>query len=63
MARLAPCSDRTAPDTGYRVELPRQGDAIGTVLRDAFDSDHGLPDDMMMLLRKMSARPATSRDH
>lgn len=50
------------PDTGYRVELPRTCDTIGVVLRDAFERDVGLPDDMLRLLRKLNGQPATSRD-
>ncbi|MCP3731689.1 hypothetical protein M9978_14775 [Sphingomonas sp. MG17] len=44
------------------MELPRTCDAIGVVLRDAFERDLGLPDDMLLLLRKINGRPATSRD-
>jgi hypothetical protein len=39
---------------GYRVEPPRASDAVGLALRDAFDRDLGLPDDMVMLLRRLN---------
>jgi hypothetical protein len=62
MARAAPSPNHASAEPGYRVELPRQCDAIGMVLRDAFERDPGVPDDMMMLLRAMNGRLATSRD-
>ena len=62
MARDNPVNVQAAPDQVYRVELPRQCDAIGAVLRDAYDRESGIPDDMLILLRKMNGRPATSRD-
>jgi hypothetical protein len=39
----------------YRVEPPRASDAIGASLRDAFDRDLGLPDDMLAMLRDLNA--------
>jgi hypothetical protein len=62
MVRIAPQNDHTSSELGYRVELPRQCDSIGAVLRGAFDREMGLPDDMLMMLRQISGRPATSRD-
>jgi hypothetical protein len=62
MARNKPLTGPGSSDNGYRVELPRTCDAIGVVLRDAFERDLGLPDDMLLLLRKINGRPATSRD-
>ncbi len=62
MARHLPSNGYTGPENGYRVELPRTSDAIGTVLRDAYARDLGVPDDMLLLLRRINGRPATSRD-
>ena len=62
---MAPHTTRNGPtssDQGYRVELPRACDAIGVVLRDAYERDLGVPDEMAMLLRKLNGRPATTRD-
>lgn len=39
---------------GYRVELPRVHDAIGVVLRDAYERDTDLPEDMAHLLKQIS---------
>jgi hypothetical protein len=50
------------PQNGYRVELPRSYDAIGVVLRDAYERDLDLPEDMRSLLRQLNS-PATSRDN
>jgi hypothetical protein len=47
---------------GYRVELPRECDAIGVVLRDAYERDLALPDDMSMLLKKISMRQVSRHD-
>ena len=38
---------------GYRVEAPRVSDAIGLALRDAYDGDLGLPEDMAAMLRQL----------
>jgi hypothetical protein len=38
----------------YRIEAPRVGDAIGLALRDAYERDLGLPDDMAALLRRLN---------
>lgn len=62
MGQRAPIGAENASGSGYEVELPRESDAIGCVLRDAYARDLGLPDDMLALLRKMGSRPATSRD-
>lgn len=35
------------------MEAPRAGDAIGSALRNAFDRDAGLPDDMAALLSQL----------
>ena len=56
--------DSSATDakaSGFRVEAPRASDAIGLALRDAFDRDLGLPDDMMAILCRLnggSPRPS-----
>ena len=62
MARHDPTSAHASTGNGYRVELPRTCDAIGVALRDAYERDLGVPDDMLVLLRKINGRPATSRD-
>ena len=49
-------SSRSAPEAqapAYRVEPPRASDAIGLALRDAFERDLGLPDDMAAMLRRL----------
>jgi hypothetical protein len=35
------------------VERPREGDAIGLALRDAYADDQALPDDLAGLLRQL----------
>lgn len=45
--------------TGYQVEPPRASDAIGMALRDAFERDLGVPEDMAAMLRLLGA---TQRD-
>ena len=39
--------------SGYWVEAPRTTDAIGFVLRDAYEREHAIPEDMAALLRKI----------
>lgn len=39
---------------GYRVELPRIHDAIGVVLRDTYEREPDLPEDMLHLLKQMN---------
>jgi hypothetical protein len=39
---------------GYRVEGPRVSDAIGLALRDAYEDDLRLPEDMASLLRRLN---------
>lgn len=46
---------------GYRVELPRIHDAIGVVLRDAYDREPDLPADMIHLLRQMGDKRQIGR--
>ena len=62
MARHTFSHAPASSEGGYRVQLPRTCDAMGVVLRDAYERDLGIPDDMMLLLRKMGNRPATTRD-
>ncbi|WP_158298788.1 hypothetical protein [Sphingomonas psychrotolerans] len=38
----------------YRVERPRASDAIALSLRDAFERDSGLPEDMAALLGRLN---------
>lgn len=47
-------------ESGHYVELPRECDSIGVVLRDVYERDLGLPDDMAMLLREIDANPTTA---
>ena len=54
MTRPSSCSAPEAHARAYRVELPRASDAIALSLRDAFDREAGLPDDMAMLLRRLN---------
>jgi hypothetical protein len=49
-----------AHNAAYRVESPRASDAIGLALRDAFDRELGLPDDMRALLRCLNGHERTS---
>ncbi|MBX3594320.1 hypothetical protein [Sphingomonas sp.] len=46
----------------YRVEMPRASDAIGVVLRDAYDRDQGLPDDMAQMLRRLNGETTSRRN-
>ncbi|MFZ5749131.1 MAG: hypothetical protein ACOY45_15915 [Pseudomonadota bacterium] len=43
--------------SAYHVAVPREGDAIGLALRDAYTRDQELPEDMTMLLRALYAVP------
>lgn len=54
MARPAPSSETTGPPA-YQVAAPRASDAIGLALRDAYERDLGLPDDMARLLRRLNS--------
>lgn len=38
----------------FRVEAPREGDAIGKALRGAYDRDAALPDEMTRLLMRLN---------
>ena len=58
MGRL---NTRSGPEAnGYRVEAPRASDAIGRSLREAYDRDNGLPEDMAALLRKLNGADGMS---
>ncbi|WP_423601971.1 hypothetical protein [Sphingomonas sp. MS122] len=46
---------------GYRVELPRVHDAIGAVLRNAYEREPDLPEDMAYLLNQMNGKKQLSR--
>lgn len=59
--RILMCSSGMVPaqhDTNapYVVASPRSGDAIGAALRTAF-TDNRLPEDMLVLLRKLNGGP------
>lgn len=53
MGSKAPRSPNGRTDSGYWVEAPRTTDAIGFVLRDAYERDCGLPDEMQDLLSQL----------
>ena len=61
MTRPNPSSDK-AGNPAYQVEAPRASDAIGLALRDAFERDYGLPEDMSILLRRLNGAD-TLRSH
>jgi hypothetical protein len=46
-------------ENGYRVELPRVQDAIGSVLRGAYEREPDLPPDMLNLLKQMHDKSQT----
>lgn len=54
MVRHATSEGNPQQPNGYRVELPRPHDAIGVVLRDSYLRDIDLPEDMILLLRRMN---------
>lgn len=43
-----------AQDRAYRVQRPRASDAVAGALRDAYDAEPRLPDDMMVLLCRLN---------
>lgn len=53
MGSHAPRSPEGQRDSGYWVEAPRTTDAIGFVLRDAYDRDRNVPDEMQELLSQL----------
>ena len=61
MVRNASHHGNSPPQNGYRVELPRIHDAIGVVLRDAYERDADIPDDMAGLLRQMNGASHLNR--
>lgn len=61
MVRHASHHGNSQPPNGYRVELPRIHDAIGVVLRDAYERDSDIPEDMAGLLRQMNGRSQMQR--
>jgi len=54
MARDDAPSNPYGTEPGYRVRAPRASDAIGLALRDAYERDLGLPEDMAAMLRRLS---------
>lgn len=54
MTRPTPRSATTASPPAYQVEAPRASDAIGLALRDAYERDLGLPEDMAKMLRSLN---------
>lgn len=61
MVRHASRHGSSQSQTGYRVELPRVHDAIGVVLRDIYEREPDIPDDMAGLLRRINGRLQISR--
>lgn len=57
MVRNAPRPQYSQPQGGYQVQVPRQWDAMGNVLRGAYGDGSDLPDDMLTLLRKIPDTP------
>jgi len=56
-------SSFSAPETqlrAYSVERPRASDAIAVSLRDAFERESGIPEDMVMLLRCLNRLDLTT---
>jgi hypothetical protein len=53
MTRSSASSEK-AEHPAYQVERPRASDAIGLALRDAYERDYGLPEDMAKLLRRLN---------
>ncbi|UIJ47023.1 hypothetical protein LZK98_08790 [Sphingomonas cannabina] len=43
----------SARDEATVVERPRAGDAIGVALREAYERDFGIPDDLAALLSQL----------
>ena len=58
MTRTSSFSATEAQLRAYRVERPRASDALAVSLRDAFERESGLPDDMVMLLRRLNGYEA-----
>ncbi len=54
MSRYQPHQSHEASPSGFRVEPPRASDAIGVALRDAFEREVRLPDDMAAILRRLN---------
>jgi hypothetical protein len=60
MTRPTPRSASTASLPAYQVEAPRASDAIGLALRDAYERDLGLPEDMAAMLRSLNGSSGAS---
>ena len=60
MTRSATSPQDLAGSPAYQVEAPRASDAIGLALRDAFERDYGLPEDMSRLLRRLNGADTRS---
>ncbi|MBW4329695.1 hypothetical protein KY084_02245 [Stakelama sp. CBK3Z-3] len=55
-----PMSAQNAKSRPVTVETPRVYDAVGSALRNAYDRDRGLPDDMARALNRLDDVPAHS---
>lgn len=60
MTRSATSPQEQVGSPAYQVEAPRASDAIGLALRDAFERDYGLPEDMSRLLRRLNGADTRS---
>jgi hypothetical protein len=60
MTRSNPRPASTAWQPAYQVDAPRASDAIGLALRDAYERDLGLPEDMAAMLRGLNGNGAAA---
>jgi hypothetical protein len=60
MTRPNPRAASTAWQPAYQVDAPRASDAIGLALRDAYEHDLGLPEDMALMLRSLNGSVAAA---
>ena len=54
MARDDYIEGHAAGASTYAVEAPRASDAIGNALRNAYERDFGLPEEMAAMLRRLN---------
>lgn len=59
MTRASPTLEK-AETAAYQVAAPRASDAIGLALRDAYERDYGLPEDMALMLRRLNGADTRS---
>jgi hypothetical protein len=56
MTRTLPPDDRRDPRGGYVVRKPRASDAVGGSLRNIYETDPRLPEDLSALIRRIDGR-------